>query len=103
MYTVPKGTEKIFKGFDIMMMFKIRVRALATLDFPSCKEMINSEPGVVYSFMPMDFLVKAPGTAEAKNLAIEKAEKLFPKKSKFLTAKCIEVFTSEEEAWQCLS
>lgn len=86
-----------------MMMFKIRVRALATLDFPSCKEMINSEPGVVCSFLPMDFLVKATGTTEAKDFAIKEAKKLFPEKAKFLTAQCIEVFKSEEEAWQCLS
>ena len=86
-----------------MMMYKIRVRALATLDFPSRKEMINSKSGAIYTFMPIDFLVKATGTTEAKDFAIEKAEKLFPEKAKFLTAQCIEVFKSEEEAWQSLS
>lgn len=86
-----------------MMIYKIRVRAITTLGFPSRKEMINSKPGVIYTFMPIDFLVKATGTTEAKDLAIEKAEKLFPEKAKFLTAQCIEVFKSEEEAWQCLS
>ena len=86
-----------------MMMYKIRVRALAALDFPSRKEMINSKPGAIYTFMPIDFLVKATGTTEAKDFAIEKAEKLFPEKAKFLVAQCIEVFKSEEEAWQSLS
>ena len=91
-----------------MMMYKIRVRATTTTNIPSCKEMINSKPGVIFTFVsiaftPIDFLVKATGTTEAKDFAIKEAERLFPEKKNFLTAQCIEVFNNEEEAWQYLS
>lgn len=84
------------------MIFKIQIRTLAT-NFPSRKEMVNAKNSVVYTFMPLNLLVKANNTNEAKKIAIEEAERLFPEKAKFFIAKCIEVFKSEEEAWQNLS